>query len=67
MKYRKQHHCVYYCQYPLVLVSKYRRKIFTAGVQAYMSDRWREIRPFYPELEFVEGQHDKEVVLQLFT
>lgn len=60
MKYRKQAHCVYYCQYHLVLVTKYRRKIFNAGIQAYMSDRLREIRQYYPELEFVEIQHDKD-------
>jgi putative transposase len=60
MKYRKQHHCVYYCQYHLVLVSKYRRKIFHAGIQAYMSDRLREIRQYYPEIEFVEIQHDED-------
>lgn len=60
MKYRKQHHCVYYCQYHLVLVSKYGRKIFNAGMQAYMSDRLREIRQYYPEMEFVEIQHDED-------
>jgi putative transposase len=60
MKYRKQHHCVYYCQCHLVLVSKYRRKIFNAGIQAYMSDRLREIRQYYPELEFVEIHHDED-------
>ena len=51
---------MYYYQYHLVLVSKYRRKIFNAGVQAYMSDRLREIRQYYPELEFVEVQHDQD-------
>ena len=60
MKYRKQAHCVYYCQYHLVLVTKYRRKIFNAGIQAYLSARLREIRQYYPELEFVEVQHDKD-------
>ena len=60
MKYRKPHHCVYYCQYHLVLVTKYRRKVFTAGIQAYMSDRLREIRQYYPDLEFVEVQHDPD-------
>ena len=60
MKYRKQAHGVYYCQYHLVLVTRYRRKIFNAGVQAYMSDRLREIRQYYPELEFVEVQHDQD-------
>ena len=60
MKYRKQAHCVYYCQYHLVLVTKYRRKIFNAGIQAYLSDRLREIRQYYPELEFVEVQHDQD-------
>jgi putative transposase len=59
MKYRKPQHCVYDWQYHLVVVSKYRRQIFNAGVPAYMSDRWREIRQSYPELEFVEGQHDQ--------
>jgi putative transposase len=60
MKYRKQQHGVYYCQYHLVLVSQYRRKSFTAGIQAYMSDRWREIRQYDPEIEFGEIQHDEE-------
>ena len=60
MKYRKQHHCVYYCQYHLVLVSKDRRKIFNAGIQAYMEHRLREIRQYYPEIEFVEVQHDED-------
>ena len=60
MKYRKQQHCVYYCQYPLVLVSKYRRKIFNAGIQAYMGHRLREIRQYYPEIEFVEIQQDED-------
>jgi len=60
MKYRKQAHGVYYCQYHLVLVTRYRRKIFNAGIQAYMSDRWREIRQYDPALEFVEVQHDKD-------
>jgi putative transposase len=60
MKYRKPQHCVYDCQYHLVVVSKYRRQIFNAGVPAYMSDRLREIRQDYPELEFVEVQHDQD-------
>ena len=34
MKYRKQPQCVYDCQYHLVVVSKYRRQIFNAGVPA---------------------------------
>jgi putative transposase len=60
MKSRKQAHCVYYCQYHLVLVTKYRRQIFNAGIQAYLSDRLREIRQYYPELEFVEIQHAQD-------
>ena len=51
---------MYYCHYHLVLVTKDRRKVFNAGIQAYLSNRMREIRQYYPELEFVEIQHDQD-------
>ena len=58
MKYRKQSHCVYYCEYHLVFATKYRRKIFNEGIFSYMQDRLKEIRDHYPELEILKVNHD---------
>lgn len=60
MEYRKQSHCVYYCQYHLVLATKYRRKIFNAGMFEYMKERLKEVRSHYPELDIIEINHDKD-------
>ena len=67
MRYRKQTHCVYYCEYHLVLSTKYRRKIFNAGVFAFVSARLRGIRKHYPEIEFMEVNHDRDHVHLLLS
>ncbi|MCP5361106.1 MAG: transposase [Hyphomicrobiales bacterium] len=36
MKYRKQAHCLYHCEYHIVISTKYRRKIFNDGVFAFI-------------------------------
>ena len=38
MKLRKQGHCVYKCEYHLVIVTKYRRKIFNEGTFRYFCE-----------------------------
>lgn len=60
MDYRRQSHCVYYTQYHLVLVSKYRRKIFDEGALAYLKDMLRRIKEYYPEVDITEvnGEED---------
>ncbi len=58
MEYRKLSHCVYHCSYHLVLVPKYRRKIFNAGTFAYFLDKLQEVRKHYPLLEFEVVNHD---------
>ena len=60
MLYKKQSHCVYICDYHLVLVSKYRRKIFNKGVFAYFDTRLAEITKHYPEIEFKKVNHDSD-------
>lgn len=62
MEYRKQAHAVYYCGYHLVLPTKYRRRIFNAGVFAYFEDKLKEIRKHYPGIEFCEINHDYDHV-----
>jgi putative transposase len=53
---------VYYCEYHLVLVTKYRRKIFNEGIFAYMEDRLKQVKEHYPELEILEQNHDGDHV-----
>lgn len=60
MKYRKQSHCIYYCDYHLVFVTKYRRKIFNDGILAYMQERIKQIRDHYLELDIIKVNHDAD-------
>jgi putative transposase len=67
MKLRKQSHCVYQCEYPIVLATKYRRKIFNKGIFAYMLERLKELRDHYPEIDILETNHDKGYVHMLVS
>ena len=60
MKLKKQGHCAYQCQYHIVLVTRYRRKIFNDGIFAYIKERLNQIKDYYPEIEIVEINHDKD-------
>ena len=60
VRHKRQAHCVYYCEYHLVLVTKYRRKVFNNGVFAYLKVKLKEINKCYPEIEFLEVNHDKD-------
>ena len=62
MKFRKQSHCIYRCEYHLVFATKYRRKIFNDGVFAYVLERMREIKDHYPEIDLLEINHDEDHV-----
>lgn len=67
MRYKKQAHCVYHCEYHLVLVTKYRREVFNKGVFAYFRIKLKEINKYYPEIEFKEINHDKDHIHMLIT
>jgi len=67
MLYKKQSHCVYICDYHLVLVSKYRKKIFNKGVFAYFNIRLAEINKYYPEIEFKKVNHDSDHIHLLIS
>jgi putative transposase len=62
MELRRQSNCLYYCNYHLVLATKYRRKIFNDGVHEYMHACLREIGEYYPEITFLEINHDLDHV-----
>ena len=58
---------MYHCQYHVILPTKYRRKVFNAGVFAYFEDKLREIYKYYPELTCEEVNHDEDHVHLLLS
>ena len=66
-KYTRTSHSVFRCQYHLVLVSKYRRKIFNEGVISYFKARAKKISELYPKIQFIEVNHDKDHVHMLIS
>ena len=54
-------HSVYHCEYHVVIVTKYRKQVFSKeGVFAYMKERLAEITEFYPQIRFRKVNHDKD-------
>ena len=60
MNYRKQSHCVYHCEYHLVFATKYRRKVFNDGIFSYMQECLKKVQSYYPMLDILEINHDKD-------
>jgi len=56
----KLSHCVYHCDYHLVIVTKYRKKIFNQGIFSYFDIKLAEISSHYPQIQFKEVNHDKD-------
>ena len=42
----------------MVFATKYRRKIFNDGIFAYMQERLKQVREYYPEIEILKINHD---------
>ena len=53
-------HCVYRCEYHIVVVTKYRRKIFNEGIFAYFDIKLAELTSHYPLIKFVKVNHDQD-------
>ncbi len=53
-------HCVYHCDYHIVMVTKYRKKIFNEGIFAYFKLKLAEITEHYPMIRFKTINHDKD-------
>lgn len=53
-------HCVYRCEYHIVVVTKYRRKIFNEGIFAYFDIKLAEITSHYPLIKFVKVNHNQD-------
>ena len=53
-------HCVYQCDYHIVIVTKYRKAIFNEGIFTYFSIKLAEITEHYPLIKFKKVNHDKD-------
>ena len=60
-------HCVYECDYHIVLVTKYRKEIFSEGIFAYISKKLAEITEHYPLIRFKIVSHDKNHIHMLVS
>ena len=59
MEYRRGNHCVYGCEYHIVIVTKYRRNVINAGIWAYLERKLLEITEHYPTIFLKSRNHDK--------
>ena len=53
-------HCVYRCDYHIVIVTKYRKAIFNEGIFAYFKIKLAEVTEHYPLIKFKTMNHDKD-------
>lgn len=53
-------HCVYECDYHIVIVTKYRKKIFNEGIFAYFKIKLAEVTEHYPLIRIKEVNHDED-------
>ena len=60
MKFQRQDNCVYKCKYHLVLVSRYRRKIFNEGARKLFEEVLKVIEVRYPGIKVEEINTDKD-------
>ena len=68
MQLRKQGHCAYKCEYHLVIVTKYRRKIFNEGAYSYFCELMKGvIHDSMPEVILLEVNHDKDHIHMLLS
>ena len=62
MEMRRQAHCVYRCMYHIVWIPRYRYEVLVDGVDKYLLIKLDEIRKWYPEIEYVERNVQRDHV-----
>ena len=60
-------HCVYRCDYHIVIVTKYRKAVFNEGIFAYFKIKLAEITEHYPLIRFKKVNHDKDHIHMLIS
>ena len=58
-EYMRADHCVYLCDYHIVLVTKYRRNVIAnEGIWEHIKQKFYEVTEYYPRLRIKEINHD---------
>ncbi|MBI5452796.1 IS200/IS605 family transposase [Candidatus Gottesmanbacteria bacterium] len=60
-------HCVYHCDYHLVIVTKYRKPVFNEGIFAYFKLKLAGISDHHPVIRIKQVNHDKDHLHLLVT
>ena len=60
-------HFVYQCDYHIVLVTRYRRKVFNEGIFVYMNKKLAEITEHYPLIRIKAINHDRDHIHMLVS
>ena len=60
-------HCIYHCDYHLVIVTKYRKPVFDDGIFAYFQTKLAELSEHYPVIRIKQVNHDKDHLHLLVT
>ena len=63
----KLSHCVYQCDYHVVLVTRYRRKVFNKGIFAYIEKKLAEIAEHYPLIKIKAINQDRDHIHMLVS
>lgn len=59
-EYRRTSHCVYLCDYHIVLPTKYRHSVIDDTLWKYLYGKLVEITEHYPTICFKEANHDND-------
>ena len=60
LEYRRDNHCVYLCDYHIVLPTKYRHPIITPELWKYLYGKLIEVTKHYPRIFIKEANHDTD-------
>ncbi len=60
-------HCVYQCDYHIILTTKYRREVLNEGIFAYLDKKLAEVTEHYPLIRFKMVNHDKDHIHLLIS
>jgi len=60
-------HCAYQCDYHVVLVTRYRRKVFNEGIFAYIGKKLAEITEHYPLIKIKVANQDRDHIHMLVS
>ena len=66
-EYRRTSHCVYLCDYHIVLPTKYRHPVIDTVIWKYIYGKLVELTQYHPTIYLKEANHDKDHIHLLIS